>query len=79
MPSHTRQERLDEREQQVFEFYACAPSNKLRGAWGLHPHRGPRTRVEIVKLISDNLIPSPSYSAGLEFELTGVAQGVELA
>ena len=23
--------------------------------------------------------PSPSYSAGLEFELTGVAQGVELA
>jgi hypothetical protein len=24
-------------------------------------------------------VPSPSYSAGLEFELTGVAQGVELA
>ena len=25
------------------------------------------------------LRPNPSYSAGLEFELTGVAQGVELA
>jgi len=24
-------------------------------------------------------VPSPSYSAGLEFELTGVAQSVELA
>jgi hypothetical protein len=26
-----------------------------------------------------NIQPSPSYSAGLEFELTGVAQSVELA
>jgi hypothetical protein len=26
-----------------------------------------------------DLAPSPSYSAGLEFELTGVAQSVELA
>jgi 3-oxoacyl-[acyl-carrier protein] reductase len=25
------------------------------------------------------VVASPSYSAGLEFELTGVAQGVELA
>jgi len=25
------------------------------------------------------LAPSPSYSAGVEFELTGVAQSVELA
>jgi hypothetical protein len=32
-----------------------------------------------IETTSKALAPNPSYSAGLEFELTGVAQSVELA
>jgi CRP/FNR family transcriptional regulator, cyclic AMP receptor protein len=37
--------------------------------------------IEVIRKFPQVLLPvsSPSYSAGLEFELTGVAQGVELA
>jgi hypothetical protein len=37
------------------------------------------TSVEARNLLRSMRPASPSYSAGLEFELTGVAQGVELA
>ncbi len=38
-----------------------------------------RQRKSCIFIKGLDRIPSPSYSAGLEFELTGVAQSVELA
>jgi len=51
-------------------------------AEGRYGYRDDAAKHALVAKLYDlemNRPPSPSYSAGLEFELTGVAQSVELA